>query len=147
MSKPTVTMMPHFSPMNVLMFGRVVAGRGGREVLVSQARDCRGRHLQALVGGRVEGAVVDAAGVRHLAGQERALLALAVRPWVAAKLGVAPLTNAMLVARTTADSVAVGRSQPRQRDLPVKSSHLSPCLPSLSFVLLLLTWRAVAGLR
>ena len=69
------------------------------------------------------------------------LFALAVRPWVAAKLGVAPLTNAMLVVRTTADSVAVGRSQPRQTRLPGQVRVIShDVLPSLSFVLLLLTW-------
>ena len=61
------------------------------------------------------------------------LLALAVRAWVAAKLGVAPLTTARLVARTTADSVAVGRSQPRLRDVPVRSETSLPmfCLPFL----------------
>ena len=53
----------------------VVAGGAGREELVCKPRDCRCRHLQALVRGGVEGAVVDPAGVRNLAGQERALCA------------------------------------------------------------------------
>ena len=76
------------------------------------------------------------------------LFALAVRPWVAAKLGVAPLTSAMLVARTTADSVAVGRSQPHERDFPVRSesSLTMYCLPFL-LSSCCSRGRAVAGLR